>query len=150
MDYGAIVDGLVSHALTTGQFERVNAHEPKNSPGNGLTAAVSLMSLGPARGQSGLVSTSPLLVCAVRLYTSMTYEPADMIDPNLMQAAQALFEAYSDDFTLDGMVRNVDLLGMTGTPLSARAGYVEQSGKVFRIIDITIPMIINDVFDQAP
>jgi hypothetical protein len=44
----------------------------------------------------------------------------------------------------------VDLLGQFGTPLSAQAGYVNQDGRLFRIMTITLPLVVNDVWGQAP
>lgn len=149
MDFQAIVDKLVSHAAAAGQFERVNAHEPKNSPGNGITAAVWLASVAPAQRQSGLASTTLLLTFTVRCYTSMVQQPADAIDPNLMAAVGSLMSAYTGAFTLGGLIRSVDVLGAQGIPLSAKAGYLEQSGKVYRVMDLTVPLIVNDVYDQA-
>jgi hypothetical protein len=85
----------------------------------------------------------------VRLYTSMLAEPQDYIDPNLVKALDALMNAYSGDFTLDGLIRNVDLLGQTGTPLQAEAGYINIDGKMMRVVTITLPMIINDAWEQT-
>lgn len=149
LDTKAILDAVVSHALASGHFERVNQHEPKSAPGNGLSAAVWVDRVGPARG-SGLAMTSALLVLNVRLYTSMLSEPQDAIDPNLMAAHDALMTAYSGAFTLGGLVRSVDLLGAAGTPLSSQAGYLNQDSKLFRVITITLPVIVNDCWEQAP
>jgi hypothetical protein len=147
--FPAIVDALVSEAQTLGVFERVNGHEPKNKPGTHLTAAVWLRTLAPARS-SGLASTSAVLVFTVRIYTPATSLPADAIDPAVYDAMARLMASYSGDFTLGGLIRNVDLLGMTGTSLSAQTGYLDIDNHMFRIADITVPMIVNDVFDQAP
>lgn len=145
-----ILDGVVSPMLASGLFARVNQHEPKSAPGGGLTAAVWLDTVGPAIGASGLASTSVRLVFKVRLYTSMFAEPQDAIDPALLTAAATLMGLFSADFELSGNVRNVDLLGASGVPLSSQAGYLNQDGKLMRIIDITLPLICNDVWDQTP
>lgn len=150
LDATTLLDRTVSHALALGHFERVNQHEPKNAPGLGLSCAVWVDDIGPARGQSGLNATTARVVLNVRLYTSMLTEPMDDIDPNLMVALDALMGAYSGDFTLGGAVRNVDLLGATGTPLSARAGYLNQGGKLYRVMTITLPLIVNDLWEQTP
>lgn len=149
MDILAILDGLESHALASGWFERVNKHEPKASPGNGITAAIWLDSLTPLPEASGLASTSGLLVWTLREYQNFLSEPMDAIDPNLLAAANALIAAYSGDFELGGNVRNVDLLGAHGAPLAGRAGYLNQDGKVFRIFNITIPLVVSDIWNQA-
>jgi hypothetical protein len=149
VDTAGILDQIVSHALSSGWFERVNQHEPKSAPGNGLSCAVWLESIGPPRSGSGLSSTSGRLVFSVRLYTSMLADPADAIDPLLMSACDALLTAYSGDFELGATVRAIDLLGMSGDPLSARAGYLAQDNKLFRVLTITLPLIVNDLWAQV-
>ena len=143
-----VLNEVVSHAMKLGLFERVNGHEPKSAPGNGLSAAVWVDRVGPAG--SGLAATSALLTLQVRLYSPMLQEPQDAIDPNLTAAADALMNAYSGDFELGGNVRNVDLLGQTGPGLSAQAGYIEQDHKLYRVMTITLPLIVNDVWEQVP
>lgn len=150
LDINAIIDAVSSSAQSLGLFERVNEHEPRNAPGNGLTCAIWSESLRPVPLNSGLHSTSALMTMYVRLYTSMLTQPYDIIDPNLLSATSTLINAFSGDFELGGQVRNVDLLGSTGTPLSARAGYLDLDKKMFRVMTITLPLIINDVWDQAP
>ena len=143
-----IVDVVMSHALASGYFARVNGHEPKNAPGNGLSAAVWADSIRSVQS-SGLSSTSAAVVLNVRLYTSMLQEPQDAIDPAMLRAVSALFAAYSGDFTLGGNAREVDLLGSDGAPLQAKAGYLNQDQKLYRVMTITLPVIVNDAWDQA-
>lgn len=148
METAAYIDALVSHAMTTGLFDRVNTHEPKSAPGNGLTAAVWFQTIEPAPG--GLASTSVRLTMLLRIYSSMLAEPQDYIDPQIVDAVDQLMNAYTGDFTLDGMIRNVDLLGAGGTPLRAQAGYLTIDSKMMRIVDITLPLVINDAWEQQP
>jgi hypothetical protein len=145
----SILSAVVSHGTASGYLERVNTHEPKAAPGNGISAAVWVQNIGPARGASGLASTTSLLVLNVRLFQNMLSEPQDMIDPDLMRALDALMAAYSGDFTLGGLVRDVDLLGQFGQGLSAEAGYINQDNKLFRVVTITLPLIVNDLWVQA-
>lgn len=148
LDITTILDQVQSHALASGYFDAVNGSEPKSPPGTGLTAAVWVEQIGPARGASSLIATSVRLAFYVRLYAPMNQEPADAIDPNLMKALDSLMAAYSGDFTLGGTVRDVDLLGQFGDPLSARAGYLVESGNEYRVMTITLPVIVNDLWDQ--
>jgi hypothetical protein len=149
LDIRGVLDALQSHALTTGYFEEVNGVEPASPPDtSGITCAMWVEQIGPARGGSGLDSTSTRLAFYVRLYTGMLTEPREMIDPNLMAALDALMAAYSGDFTLDGLVREIDLLGQFGDPLGARAGYLVEGGTEFRVMTITVPVIVNDLWDQ--
>lgn len=143
-----VLEAALSHAAAVGHFERVNMHEPKNAPGNGLTAALWTQAYGPAIGLSSLSTTSMRLQLTLRIYQNALMDPPDMIDPVVMDAADALFDAYSGDFQLDGLVFEVDLLGNYGTPLSLIAGYINIDGKMNRIVDIHLPLIIADVYVQ--
>lgn len=150
MDTQGILDALVSDAAATGLFARINTHEPKSAPRNGLTMAVWLDRFGPYAVASGLAATSALLIYNARLFTKMTQYPQDAIDPDMIKAVDTLMNAYSGDFTLGGTIRDVDLLGESGFQLEAQAGYVEQDNTLFRVVTITIPLIVNDAWTQAP
>lgn len=144
-----ILDKVVSHALSSGWFERVNVSEPKSPPGSGLTVAVWSQAIDPLPTASGLQSTTGRLTFMVRIYSNALLDPPDMIDPGVIKAADVLFAAYSGDFTLGDSIRNVDVLGAHGIPLRAQAGYVTISNVIFRCMDITLPLIVNDMWDQA-
>lgn len=150
MDVSTIVAAAESHLLASGYFDAVNRHEPKKAPGLGITAAVWLMEVLPAAERSGLDSTSARVELRVRLYLPMLREPLDAIDPEVLAVVDALMAAYSGDFTLDGAVAYVDLLGSVGTPLQARSGYLRQDGTLYRVVDIWLPLIVNDLWTQTP
>lgn len=150
LDIVNIRDRIVSHALEQGVFDHVNQHEPKSAPGNQLWAAIWLDYVGPAKRVSGLNSTVALLRFMIRVGTSMLQDPQDAIDGQVLKAVDLLFTAYSGDFELGGYVRNVDLLGEQGTPLQAQAGHVVIDQKPYRAMDITLPLVVNDVWTQAP
>lgn len=144
-----ITDAVVSHAMTSGRFETINGHEPKNAPSTGgLTAAVWSERVTPVRS-SGLDTLSVLLVFNVRIYASAVSEPPDAIDPDMLAAVDDLCAAYTGDFTLGGLVRHVDLLGIHGQPLDVRAGYLQQDGLLYRVLTISLPVIVNDLWEEV-
>lgn len=145
----AILDAAVSHADATGHFEWVTSHEPKSAPTD-VGAAFWANYIGPVPANSGLDITSAVLVLNCRIYTSMLTEPQDLIDPRIIDATDALMAAYTGDFTLGGLIECVDLLGMTGEQLEAKAGYLEQDRKIFRIMTINIPVIVAEAWEQSP
>lgn len=149
LDIRTILDAVESHALASGYFTTVNGHEPMSPPTSGITCAVWVEQIGPARGGSNIRSTTARLALFVRLYTSLVQQEPDTIDPALMDALDWLMAAYSSDFTLNGLVRHVDLLGAYGDPLSARAGYLAESGSEFRVMTITLPLVVNDLWAQV-
>lgn len=147
LDFSSLLNAVVSHAKTLGVFENVMTHEPKAKPGTGISATVWLNSITPAK--SGVRSTSLRVELSVRVYMTMLTDPEDDIDLTLVSAVSALMDAYSGDFELGGLVRSVDLLGASGTALSVNAGYLSQDGTVFRVLTVTLPLIVNDVHDQV-
>ena len=143
-----IFDAVVSDAQMSGYFDKVNQHEPKRAPNTGVTCAIWVQSMEPIALISGLATTSGRIVFTLRMYSNMLKEPADAIDPNMMRAMSNLMRRYHDDFDFAGAIRNVDLLGAHGIPLSAVSGYLEIDKKEFRIVDLTIPCLINDIWPQ--
>ncbi len=143
-------DALESRLLATGVFRRVNAHEPKSAPDTDLSAAVFVQSVGPDPTASGLAATSALVVYQVRIYLGMINEPQDDIDLAVVVALDTIFEDLSGDFDLGGNARNIDLLGSAGTGgLNATAGYVTVDSTMYRVLDISVPIIHNDVWTQT-
>ena len=145
-----IFNAIESHARTSGLFDSVNTHEPKSAPGGDLHCAIYVSTLRPMPAGSGLAATTGVMTVMARIYLDMVRDPQDKIDPVIIAAADTLMEDFSGDFTLGANARNIDLLGQTGEFLEARAGYITIDQTIFRSMDITIPIIVNDVFTQAP
>ncbi len=146
-----ILDKAVSHAMALGRFDFVNQHEPKGgSPGTDIMCAVWVDRIRPAK-TSGLSSTSGVLTLMHRIYQNMLKQPYDQIDPIVLAATSVLIGAFSGDFDFGGVsnTRAVDLLGSEGVPLSGQAGYVDVGGKRFRVMTVTVPIIVNDMWTQA-
>lgn len=145
-----IVDRLASHAKSSGLFDRVLKHEPKNKPGRGLTYALWVDHIQPARARSGLAATTARVSLVGRIYTNMLQQPQDAIDTAVMNATDKMFEAYSADFELGGVASFIDLMGITqGHTLSAESGYINIDNMVFRVMTIRIPVIVNDAWPQT-
>jgi len=130
-------------------FREVKAVEPKGAPGSGLTACVYLNSIAPAAGVSGLNAATGVYIYTIRLYTNMLQEPAEKIDTILAHAIDKVFTMLAGDVDLGASVRNIDVFGECGTQLKATAGYVEVDHLMYRSVDITLPLIINDCWPLA-
>lgn len=147
-----IFDAVVSDWQATGFFSRVNQHQPRKKPGTKLEASIWLQSIRPVGAISGLAASSGVLVFIGRMYLNTGSQQEDMIDPLMMRAASSIFRRYHDDFDFDldhlG-VRNVDFFGMTGIGVSVTAGYLEQDRAQFRVYDMVIPVIVNDIWRQT-
>ena len=142
-------DQVISHVLNLGVFDKVANHEPKNAPGNGLFCSIWAQEIDPLPDASGLASTTGRVAFHLRIETNMLQEPQDDIDGQILTAVTTLMAEYSGHFTLGGTVRNVDLLGAHGEALRAQAGYLDIDKKLYRVMVITLPVIINDLWTQA-
>lgn len=150
LDVTGILNAVESHAMAAGLFESVNGHEPKSPLPSGLHCAVWVQSISPVPAGSGLAATTGRVELTVRVYQPMLLDPQDAIDPLVLGAVDLLMGVYSADFELGGQVRNVDLLGQAGPPLSAQAGYLTVGNTLHRVMSITLPLIVNDLWTQAP
>lgn len=146
-----LITRLTDHARASGLFDRVNEHEPKNKPGRGLTCALWIDRIEPARSRSGLTATDARVVFNVRVYTNMLQNPQDMIDLSVMDAVDYLFSAYTGDFSLGDESRFIDVLGMTqGHALDSQSGYINIDNMTYRVMTISVPVIIENAWIQAP
>jgi hypothetical protein len=150
MSFGAraVLDRLVTHAESLGRFESVNSHEPKSAPGLGHRLAIWADKVDPVR-TSGLDQTSARVTFLARIYQNMISEPQDAIDPDVLESLDVLMAAYSSDFDLGGSARHIDLLGAYGVGLSAQAGYISQDGRMYRVMTVTVPVVVNDAWTQG-
>ena len=120
-----------------------------------MTCSIWVQSLRPVPEESGLATTTGYLIMQARIYDSMlrqTVEETDQIDPAMVIAAAVLMDSYSGEFTLAGLVEAIDLLGIGGERLAMESGYVQIGGPgsgMYRIMTITIPMIIPDLWTQV-
>ncbi len=98
---------------------------------------------------SGLASVSAVVVFNVMLYQSTQMQPLDALDPEMVHAVDDLCTAYCGDFTLGGLARQVDIFGAHGQALDVRAGYLVQDGTRQRVMTITLPVVVNDLWTEA-
>lgn len=141
----------LSHAQGLGLFGQVLGHEPVSAPGSGLTYALWVARIAPVPAGSGLVAGTGRLELNGRVFMPADTEPQDDVDAAVTGAVDQLMAAYSGDFQFGGTVRNVDLLGAHGTPLSAQFGYTSfAGGTTYRVATLTVPLIINDLWTEAP
>ena len=141
-------EAIETHLLSLGRFDQVNRHEPKNAPGNRMVAAILAGPQGAATG-SGLALTTARVEFTVRVYMNMMAQPLDGTDPDLIDATDLLIDSFSGDFTLGATVMAIDLQGMAGAPLGAAPGYINQDNVLYRVMDITLPLLVADAWAQA-
>lgn len=151
-----LVAAVGDHAKRTGGFDRYLGHEPLHAPGKGVTGATWFDRFVPA--SSGMDATSVCVVMTVRVYTPLLKNgpQQDELDPLLMECVSTLCAAYCDRLRFpttispNGLIRCVDIRGgESGVQLECAAGYVEIDGVLHRIITITLPLVVNDLWPEG-
>lgn len=142
----ALSDALISHAESLAVFSEINPHAPIRPPQTKKTGVSLSIELGPwvPVPSSGLAMTSGRITFVHQLWSSLMQRPLSGIDVQVFGALAALVASYSADFTLGGLVREVDLFAMSAEP-----GYVPDfEGEPFRVIRLDVPLIVNDMYEQ--
>lgn len=152
-DPQAIMAALETLFSKIGIFtQAVHKHEPRRAPGNGLSMSLAAGPIHAEPQASGMASVAVLWTVHGRLWLPALKEPLWVIEMELIKAAWAVMGALCRSFTLGGLVRNVDLLGMYGQggPIGGQPGYLDIDSKQFRVMDIMIPMLIGDLTSEVP
>lgn len=145
----AIQKALATHIKALGGIERIQEHDPTNAPGKGITACL-VAATGDTGPPTGLDRSALRLVWTVR-FLMPPGAPLGGVDPKLMGKAGGLVGRLAADLTLGGLVRAITLRGEGGSPrVEWRFGWVEIGGTLYRLLDVNVPLIINDLFPEAP
>lgn len=144
-----LIDGVSSVILGTGVVDTVNAGDVMSLPGNGLHAAVYMGYFEAAGKESGLASVSLRVNLLVRIHGPVHAEPTDEIDPGLLRALAVIGKAYLAGFSLDGLVRAIDVFGSNGQRMTGQFGYLDVQEGTRRVLTITLPVVVDKVWEQV-
>ena len=93
---------------------------------------------------------------AIELHTLTLRGYMPMLSGDAFEDEMALDAAMTElkrdmagDFDLGGTVRNIDVAGQYSGGLETESGYIELSGTQFKIVDMTIPVIVDDIAEFA-
>jgi hypothetical protein len=150
LDLTTIRSVALSHAQSLGLFEQVLGHEPVSAPGSGLIYALWVARITTVPAGSGLTAGTGRLELTGRVFMPADTEPQDDVDLAVTGAVDQLMGAYSGDFEFGGAVRNVDILGAHGAGLGAVFGYARFDSTTYRVATLTVPLIISDLWTEAP
>lgn len=150
MGLRAIRDALVSHAKRLGGIDTAAGAEPEEGPSSGQTHyAVWYDRISPAPMASGLDATAVRLAYVGRLYVLLGARKLEDAEVRIGTAVDRLMSAYSGDFELGGLIRNIDLEGAHGAPMEVQFGYQRIGDASFRVATFTLPLIVNNVWEQV-
>ena len=142
-DIKPVIQAIESFVAQNGYQGKVGVGEPKSPPAEEIAAAVFLRSLSVI--DATLTTLDGHAMVTIRLYRDMLAEPTEDNEYKLAAAAFQLLADVAAGFTLSGLVRHVDFAGAGGNTLVVQFGYTDIGGRLFRIADIDMPMIINDI-----
>ena len=141
---------LKTQADTSGLFQRVLGHEPRSAPGGGFSYALWLGPISPVPGLGGLTATAGRVEFQSRIYVPFLEKSEDQIETDLMRKVLQMIGFYSAEFTAGGTVYAIDLEGMHGAPLEAGTfGYIDLGGTICRVAELSIPVLIDNLWTQA-
>ena len=133
------LEKIQSYLASDGGFKTALIGEPKAlAPGIQLAAAVYMQGVS----MEGFVVDGGSIeshVITIRLYIDMLREPVKDVEIDLAVAVQRIVSDLLGDFDLGTTVRNVD-----GANMRTDWGYVDLGGKMFRVADITVPLIVDN------
>jgi|TARA_Y100000310_G_C20571592_1_gene758317 hypothetical protein len=138
------------HAMETyvqnlGLFQTVQIGEPKQPLGQGFHAAIFMNSVSISMVYAGGDTRENHLV-TLRVYRDMLAEQSDPqlnLESEIAVLLSKLMENILGDTDLESTIMSIDAAGMDGSSMSATFGYVDVGGSMYRVADISIPMIVN-------
>ena len=138
------------HAIETyvqklGLFQSVAIGEPKSPPGQGFHAAVWMQSVSINMIYAG-GDTRESHIVTLRVYRDMLAEKTDPqlnLESEMATLLSKLMESLLGDTDLESTIMSIDAAGMDGAAMSATFGYTDVGGSMYRVIDISVPLIVN-------
>ena len=144
-DVSSSLHAIETYALNLGLFQTVRIGEPNQPVGQGFHAAIFMNTVDIGLIYSG-GQTRENHVMTLRIYKDLLAEntnPQINLESEIAVVVSKLFESLLGDTDLESTIMSIDAAGMDGQGMSASFGYSELGGSAYRIVDITIPLIVN-------
>jgi hypothetical protein len=88
--------------------------------------------------------TIELHLVMLRCYYQMLQEPVEGMELGLANAVSNIKQDLVEDADLGANIRNIDVGGQYGQSVATEYGHLDQSGILFRVADIMLPLIVDD------
>jgi uncharacterized protein (UPF0212 family) len=134
------IQSIASFLEARGEFTTVQIGEPKSPPVGDLSAAVFMNDAAVVAVT--LQTTVEIHEVTVRIYRNMLEEPEADNEIRLSQVLNGVVSDLLGDYDLGATIRNI-AVGEYGRTLSAAWGYVDVGGTIYRMIDLSVPMIVD-------
>ena len=138
---------IESHISSTGYVSNVQVGEPVSPPdaNDKIFGAIFMNSANVV--ELSLGTTIELHSVTVRLHRRAAFGQGDNAGEVEEEMALALSQISSNligEFDLGGTLRAIDIAGQYGSALTATWGYVTIAQTMFRIVDLVLPLIVDD------
>ena len=148
----ATLDAIASHISRSGYVSDVQIGEPVAPPDaiDKLHAAIYMASATVV--DLTLSSTIEQHVVTVRLYRRAAFgqgDDAGEVEQEMALAVSQIVSNLIGEFDLGATMRAIDVGGTYGTGITSAFGYVQIGTTMFRIVDITVPLIVDGSATQA-
>ena len=148
----ATLDAISSHIARTGYVNDVRIGEPVSPPD-----AIEKMHAAIYMANAGVVSltlstTIEVHGVVVRLYRRAAFgqgDDAGQVEAEMALAVSQVTSNLVGEFDLGSTMRNIDIAGQYGQSLSATWGYITIGNTVFRTVDLTVPLVVDESATQA-
>lgn len=135
---------IESHLLAGGYLTAgVQIGEPKAPPTAPLVAAIIMgdVAVVAVTAGGGTIERHTILV---RIYENMLAEPEEAIELDMANVVSRVMASLIGEYDLGATIRNIDVGGQHGDALRATWGYLDVGGRMFRIADIHVGLIVDD------
>jgi hypothetical protein len=148
----ATLDAISSHIARTGYVNDVRIGEPVAPPDavDKMHAAIYMTSAGVV--SLTLSTTIEVHSVVVRLYRRAAFgqgDDAGQVETEMALAVSQVTSNLVGEFDLGATMRNIDIAGQYGQSLSATWGYITIGNTVFRTVDLTVPLVVDESATQA-
>jgi hypothetical protein len=146
------LDAIASHIARTGYVAEARIGEPSSPPDaiDRLHAAIYMASATVV--DLTLSTTIEQHVVTVRLYRRAAFgqgDDAGAVEKEMALAVSQVVSNLIGEFDLGATMRNIDVGGQYGQGIQSEFGYVSIGNTMFRIVDITVPLIVDGSATQA-
>ena len=142
----ATLQAMQSYVAASGYFKagHMVGHPKRPVPAQGsqLFGAVYMMSQSVVA--LTLSTTIELHTVGIRVFRNFLTEPIESIQFELADAVSQIENDLIGEFDLGASIRNVDVGGQYGQPLRSDWGTLDLGGVMYDIVDITVPLIVDD------
>ena len=151
-DISATLRQIQSH-ISAGRFAHdVVIGEPMQPPKSDQDKVFCAISIQRSSVQQVAADggTTEVYQILLRCYYEMLQGSTETMELTLVNAVSNIQQDLVEDSDLGGNIRNIDVAGQFGSGVGAEYGHIDQSGVLFRVADITLPLIVDGSATAVP